>query len=97
MDSGRLAAGACLAASESPERAGAEYARLVEREIAPDLRTARRLARLVYHHPRLRRAVFRLRGAALCEAMVEVVAGRLGYRALLRDPRNYLKLLGRTR
>jgi geranylgeranyl reductase family protein len=93
LASGRLAAQAALEERAHPERAGAAYERALERTLLPELRAARFLARLVYRHPRLRNAVFRRRGAALCSGMCAVIAGRSTYRALLFDPRNYARLL----
>ncbi|MBL8862200.1 MAG: geranylgeranyl reductase family protein [Planctomycetes bacterium] len=89
--SGRLAAQATLA---EPGSAGRAYERALAREILPELRVARLLAHVLYARPRAAEFLFARAGAALARAMSAVVSGRAGYRALLRDPSNWLRLAG---
>jgi hypothetical protein len=80
-----------------PEETCAAYQRSLETEILRELRISRRLARLLYGRPRLRRTVMRRCGSLCCEAMGQVVSGRRSYRALLSRPRNYMRLISRLR
>jgi len=93
LSSGRLAAESIVRARAGGREACREYASALARTILPELSAARGLARLLHGHPRLRAAAFSRAGRALCEAATDVVAGRSTYRALLRRPRSWLKLL----
>ncbi len=93
LESGRLAAQALVQTALEPRRAAALYARRARRTLLRELRAGRRLARLVYRHPRLRALAFRLYGRALVEAMTDTVMGETSYVALARSPRAYLRLL----
>lgn len=93
--SAQLAAEAVASAFDEPERVARHYRRALGREILPELRRARLLARLLYDHPRLRAALFRRAGGALCEAMARVVAGETSYARLLHDPRKLFALARR--
>ncbi|HXF94836.1 MAG TPA: geranylgeranyl reductase family protein [Gemmatimonadales bacterium] len=81
--SGALAARAVVASGGDESRARRVYARAVARDILPDLRAARRYARVLYDWPRLRAWVFRRRGRALAEATAEVMTGNRSYREAL--------------
>jgi flavin-dependent dehydrogenase len=92
--SGRLAAEAIAGGQPDAAKVGRIYQRLLEKNILGDLRAGRFLAKFVYHHPRIRNWAFRRRGARLTNFAAEVVMGERGYRAALRDPRSFLKMLG---
>jgi geranylgeranyl reductase family protein len=91
--SGRLAGQAIATAPGSPSEVYAAYHRALSRQILPELRIARGLARILYDHPNLRMALFRRVGRPLCEAVTEVICGRQSYRSLFFRPANYFKLL----
>ncbi|MEE8137580.1 MAG: hypothetical protein V3R89_07050 [Thermoanaerobaculia bacterium] len=93
--SGQLAAEAIAAHLGEPEATCAAYQESIAREILPELRRARLLARLLYGFPRLRRAAFRRLGPSLCEAMSDVFTGQQSYRKLLGGPANYYRLARR--
>lgn len=93
--SGKLAAEALLEASFHPGRSVRAYRRGLSREVLPELRTARLLAKLVYDHPRARARLFERRGQGLAKAMAEVIAGRTTYRQLAWRPGNWIRALRR--
>jgi len=62
--------------------------------ILGELRAARFLARLLYRHRRIRHGAFRWQGQELCDFITRVIMGESGYREALKQPSNYLKLLG---
>lgn len=88
--SGRLAAESVLAHAGDASRA---YERALAREILPELRVARALAHVLYRRPRVTRALFERAGPSLARALADVVAGRTSYRALVRSPTNWLRLV----
>jgi geranylgeranyl reductase family protein len=92
--SGKLAAEAILSA-DTPDRARRHYAAALETHILADLRPAARYARLLYAHPALRNALFRLNGQRFVEAMTEIVSGNRRYRDLFTGPHSFLKLFRR--
>ena len=92
--SGRLAAEAIGRELPDAARVGRRYQQLLETHILGDLRAGRWLAKLVYDYPRLRHLAFRWKGQRLTHFATEVVMGRRGYRAALRDPWSYMKMLG---
>ncbi len=93
LESGRLAAQALVDTALDPRRAAALYASRARRTLLRELRAGRRLARLVYRHPRLRELAFRLYGRALVDSMTDTVMGTETYVGLMRSPRAYLRLL----
>jgi flavin-dependent dehydrogenase len=93
--SGKLAAQAIDAGWPEPAAVAAGYQTLLERHILKDLRAARRMAHWLYHYPRLRHWAFGWQGQRLTNFVADVVMGKRGYAAALRDPRSYLKMLGR--
>jgi flavin-dependent dehydrogenase len=93
LASGRLAARAIAEHAGDPGTAARAYADALERDILSELRIAARIARLVYHPSRLRDALFAGFGQGLCEAMARVIGGDLRYRDLLRDLREWARLL----
>lgn len=93
LASGRFAARAIAAHAGDPAAAARAYADALERDILSELRIAARLARLVYRPSRLRDALFAGFGQGLCEAMTRVIRGDRRYRDLLRDVREWARLL----
>lgn len=92
--SGRLAAEAIVTGRMDAAKVCQCYQSLLEKNILGDLRAGRRLAKFVYHCPRIRNWAFRHHGPRLTRFATDVVMGERGYRAALRDPKNYLKMLG---
>ena len=93
LRSGRLVGEAYAAACGDPTRVGRCYAARLRRDLAPELASARLLARVLYDWPGLRGRLFRHHGAALCEAVAEVISGRSTYRSTLARPSHWLRLL----
>jgi geranylgeranyl reductase family protein len=81
--SGRLAAEALLAHADDPRAAGRAYERRLAREILPDLRLARALARLLYRRSGGTHALLARVARPLADGLVEVMAGRASYCAVL--------------
>ena len=92
--SGQLAAAALTEVRLDAAQAASTYQALLEKHILGELRAARMLARVLYHHPRLRNAAFRLNGQKLCDFVTQVIMGERGYRDALRRPASYFKLFG---
>ena len=93
--SGRLAADAIAGDHTDPAAVRAAWARLLARDLLPELKTARKLAHLLYERHWLRKLAFRRVGQSLCEVIGRVFLGETTFRGLLRSPRNYLKLVAR--
>jgi flavin-dependent dehydrogenase len=93
LTSGRLAARAIAEHASDPAAAARAYADALERDVLSELRIAARIARLVYRRSRLRDALFAGFGQGLCQAMSRVIAGDRRYRDLLRDLREWARLL----
>ncbi len=93
MQSGLAAAEAILDARLDPERACQSYVSRLRRDVLPELRVARALASLLYRRPRIAGRLFDRSGAALSEAMTDVVCGRKTYRELVCSPRSYFAVL----
>jgi len=89
--SGRLAAEALVSAELEERRVRARYTTALHREVLPELRVARLLARLVYSPDPIQSAVYRLIGPRIAETVADVAAGTTTYRAALRRPRTYLR------
>lgn len=94
--SGQLAAAALIDCRLDSNRAADRYQSLLEEKILRELRSARFLARMLYHHPRIRDHAFRLAGRKLCEFVGGVVMGERSYHETIRQPSSYLKFLGLT-
>jgi geranylgeranyl reductase family protein len=90
--SGQLAGQAIANAFAYPDLGLAAYNAAVESQIFPELRWARRLAKLLYAMPRARDALFKWQGQRLTEIMTDVVIGKVNYSSLMKSPANYLKL-----
>jgi flavin-dependent dehydrogenase len=94
VQSGQLAAAALAEGQLDPAKVAAVYQSLLEDDILSELRAARFLARILYHHPHIRNAVFRLNGQRLCEFVADVVLGERTYRDAVRRPSSYFRLIG---
>ena len=92
--SGQLAAVALAHCRLDVSRVAAHYQSLLDENILRELRAARFLARLLYHHPRIRDGAFRLGGQQLCEFIAGVVMGERSYHEAVKKPSSYLKFLG---
>lgn len=92
--SGRLAAAAIIESKLDPARTCSLYQSHLEDQILGELRAARLLARILYRHPRVRDAIFRRHGQALCEFVTRVITGEGSYARAMKQPASYLKLLG---
>ncbi len=90
--SGRLAAEALVAGQLDERRVRASYTVALRRDVLPELRVARLLARLVYGPDPIQSAVYQLIGPRLAEAVADVAAGTTTYRAALWRPRTYLRI-----
>ncbi len=96
LRSGGLCADALVESAGDAGRAGALYRARLAREILPELRAARALARVLYGPVALRNLLFRRLGPSLCEAMVDVITGEQTYRSLVASPKSYARLLRRV-
>ena len=94
VQSGQLAATALTEGGMDEVRVASIYQSLLEKHILGELRAARFLARILYRHPRIRNAVFRLNGPKLCEFATKVIMGEGSYRDAMKRPSSYFKLLG---
>jgi geranylgeranyl reductase family protein len=90
LRSGQLAAEAIALAQGDEARARDGYHAALAQDILPELRMGRLVARLLYWHPRLRRALFRRYGQWLIEALATGFMGGEGFRHI---PRRALRLL----
>jgi geranylgeranyl reductase family protein len=91
--SGQLAAEAIVAGGADAAAVMMEYRTRLEDALLADLKIARRLAWLFYDCPRIRVQLLRRYGVRLSEIMTRIVSGETTYRAVVRRPGNYLKLL----
>lgn len=91
--SGQLAAQALLTQSSAREVAAC-YQALIETQVLPELKAAKRLATILYRWPLLRNLGFRMSGQKLCEFVTDVVMGAKSYRNAVRNPFNYLEAFG---
>lgn len=94
--SGQLAARAILAGGLQPAAVNAAYRSTLEEALLADLRVARWLAWVLYDCPRLRVRLLQRYGPSMSELMTRIVTGETTYRAIVRRPGNYLKLLRRA-
>jgi flavin-dependent dehydrogenase len=92
--SGQLAAAAITESRFDAAGVSRRYQSLLEEHILGELRAARFLARVLYHHPRIRHGAFRFNGQKLCEFVTNVIMGHASYREALKRPASYFKLLG---
>ena len=87
---------AILAGGLQPAAVNAAYRSTLEEALLADLRVARWLAWVLYDCPRLRVRLLRRYGPSMSELMTRIVTGETTYRAIVRRPGNYLKLLRRA-
>ena len=91
--SGQLAATALLEADLDVAQVSRRYDSLLQDKILGELKAARFLANLLYHHPRFRNWVFRRSGRKLTEFVADMVMGDRSYSGALKKPASYLKML----
>lgn len=91
--SGQLAARAILGSSPEPRAVRRWYRAALQESLLSDLRVARWLAWLLYERPRWCAALLSRHGRGMSEVMTRVVAGETTYRAAVRRPGYYLRLL----
>ncbi len=96
IQSGRLAAKALLRSGFDESAALEAYHAELGREILPELRAGRGLARLLYDSPSLRKWLFRHSGQRLSEGVTDVMMGEKTFREVLRSPVSYLRLFRPT-
>jgi geranylgeranyl reductase family protein len=94
--SGQLAGQAILAGGFEPSAVQRLYRATLEEKLLADLRVARWLAWILYDCPRLNAALLKRHGQRMSELMTQIVSGETTYRAVMRRPRNYLKLFRRA-
>jgi geranylgeranyl reductase family protein len=92
--SGQLAARAIATGDTDAVEVKRIYREKLEEKLLRDLRIARKLARVLYHWPRLRAWLLSRHGQRASELITQIVMGETSYAAAVRRPRNYLKLLG---
>lgn len=91
--SGQLAARAILSHRDSPARAMRQYRSELRDTLLKDLAVARWLAWLLYERPKWCSALLTRHGAGMSELMARIVTGETTYRAAVRRPGYYLRLL----
>ncbi len=98
LASGFMAAGALVEGDFQEPAVREAYEAALGERILGELSLGRGLAAFFYGWPRVRNRLFGLYGQPLSEAVAMVILGRKGYKELLANPRNYLRLLkGRGR
>ena len=93
VQSGRIAARSLLGGRLKTDEVSRAYNTEIASRIMPELETSRRLATLLYDHPKLRTLFLRLYGRRFSEAVTDIVTGDRTYRGIINDPVNYFKLL----
>jgi geranylgeranyl reductase family protein len=91
--SGQLAAQAIVEGCGDDMKTRRTYRNLLHKNLLPELRVARVLARLFYDFPRARIWLLRHHGRRLTDSLARIVMGECGYRDPIRRPANYLRLL----
>lgn len=94
LSSGRMAAEALFETDFDPQRIRQVYHRKLKISILDELRLARFFARLIFFHPRTVNLLFGLWGQDFVEGVTDIACGHTTYRALMRNPINYIRLLG---
>lgn len=98
VQSGQLAADALMKAKFDVRQVSECYETMVREAIAPELKAARLLAKVLYGSPRLRTWAFGRYGSEFTEAVADIFMGERTYHGAISNPSNYLKLLShRTR
>jgi geranylgeranyl reductase family protein len=95
--SGQLAGQAIIAANGNAAIAQKQYRTMLNQGLLADLRVARWLAWLLYERPRWCAALLSRHGTGMSELMTRIVCGETTYRAAVRRPGHYLRLLMRKR
>ncbi len=95
--SGQLAARAIVDGGFDEAAVKKHYRATLGEKLLGDLRVARALAWLLYECPRLSARLLARHGNGMSELMAQVVTGETTYRAAVRRPGHYLKLLRRGR
>jgi geranylgeranyl reductase family protein len=93
--SGQLAGEAILSGGQDAAAVMTNYRRELENALLADLRIARWLAWLLYERPRWCAALMRRHGQGMSELMTRIVCGETTYRAAVRRPGHYLRLMTR--
>lgn len=93
--SGSLAAESLIGSGGDLARAESRYAREIQAHLLGELAWSRRLARIMYFRPNLRKWVFKKAGQSLCEKLTDCIMGHASIAREFRHPGNWLKLMGR--
>lgn len=93
VQSGQLAADALINAKFDVRCVSQCYETMVRATIAPELKAARLLAKVLYSSPSLRTWAFRRYGNTLTEAVADIFMGERTYHGAISNPSNYLRLL----
>lgn len=95
--SGQLAAQAIGDGPEDVRNVQRRYRAALEAGLLADLRVARWLAWLLYERPRWCAALLSRQGQGMSELMTRIVCGETTYRAAVRRPAHYVRLLMRRK
>jgi len=90
--SGQIAARSLVSGNLTAREVSRIYNAEIAAGILPELRAAKLLSRLLYHHPALRSLVFRLYGQQFSELVTDIMAGDRTYREVIGNPSNYFEL-----
>jgi len=93
VQSGQLAADALMKAKFDVKRVSECYETMVREAIAPELKAARLLAKVLYGSSSLRTWAFGRYGSTLTEAVADIFMGERTYHGAISSPSNYLKLI----
>ncbi len=91
--SGQLAAEALIKGNMDPARVYKEYNEKISKNILPELKAGKVLAKFIYNYRKIRIWIVKLYGKKLSELMIDVVMGEKKYSELIKNPLNYFKLL----
>lgn len=97
ISSGQLAASAILSSPDNAAAVQRRYRTTLNHALLADLRVARWLAWLLYERPRWCAALLARHGHGMSELMTRIVCGETTYRAAVRRPGHYLRLLTQKR
>jgi geranylgeranyl reductase family protein len=90
--SGQIAARSLVGGNLAAEEVIHTYNAEIAGGILSELRAAKILSRLLYHHPALRSLLFRLYGQRFSEVVTDIMAGDRTYRGVIGNPSNYIEL-----
>ncbi len=91
--SGKLAALSIRQGRFDESRVKKLYENKLKREILDDYKWGRVVAKWLYDSKRFRKLLFAVYGRQMCEAMVDIMAGKRNYEKILKNPLTYLRLL----